>query len=73
MFFRRVAVEVVRLALHGSEAGLHPEEPVETLPVLGGGVREGYAVGRVVFGDVVELDGGAFEEVGWVGGGGVVG
>jgi len=60
---RRIAREVVALALHGPHAGVLEEEPVVDLVGLAGaaGVRD--LVLGVVLLDEVLLDGAGFEEV----------
>lgn len=65
-FLGGIAEEVVRLALHGPDAGLHPGEPFDCLPVVRGVVLEAQFVGGIVAGGQVEEDCAAFEDaLGW--------
>lgn len=61
-FGRGIPVEVVRLALHGSDPGLHPGYPFDYFPVFVAVVGETEVVLFIVFAAEVEQDAAAFEE-----------
>ena len=53
---------MVRLALHGPQAALHPGDPLDSLPVLVRVVSETDLVFDVVAGGEIEHDGAALED-----------
>lgn len=63
----RIPVKVVCLSLHRTDATLHPDEPLDNLPVLGRIVGKRHEVLGVVFRAEVQHNRGAFEDTfGWL-------